>query len=340
MFKFIRSILFLMSAEKAHYVTLNTLNTLIKIPGVNWLLTNLFKSNQQPTEVFGIKFHNKVGLAAGFDKNAKYLNVMKSLGFGHVEIGTVTPLAQPGNDTPRLFRLVKDQAIINRMGFNNDGADVIVERLKKRPMNLIVGGNIGKNKITPNENAIKDYEICFNKLYPYVDYFTVNVSSPNTPGLRELQDKKPLMEILNSLVNIRKQKIENNEKSLPILLKIAPDLTNEQLDDIVSLTLETKIDGIVATNTTISREGLITATEEINKIGSGGLSGKPVKRKSDEVLAYLNNKFEGKIPLIGVGGIFNKKDAEDKFTNGARLVQLYSGFIYQGPSLIKQINNK
>lgn len=329
-----------MSAEKAHYVTLNTLNTLIKIPGVNWLLTNLFKSNQQPTEVFGIKFHNKVGLAAGFDKNAKYLNVMKSLGFGHVEIGTVTPLAQPGNDTPRLFRLVKDQAIINRMGFNNDGADVIVERLKKRPMNLIVGGNIGKNKITPNENAIKDYEICFNKLYPYVDYFTVNVSSPNTPGLRELQDKKPLMEILNSLVNIRKQKIENNEKSLPILLKIAPDLTNEQLDDIVSLTLETKIDGIVATNTTISREGLITATEEINKIGSGGLSGKPVKRKSDEVLAYLNNKFEGKIPLIGVGGIFNKKDAEDKFTNGARLVQLYSGFIYQGPSLIKQINNK
>ncbi len=338
MFKFIRSILFLMSAEKAHYVTLNTLNILLKIPGAKWILTLLFKSNSQPTEVFGIQFPNKVGLAAGFDKNAKYLQVMKTLGFGHVEIGTVTPLAQAGNDQPRLFRLVKDQAIINRMGFNNDGADTIVERLKNRPKNLIVGGNIGKNKITPNDEAINDYKICFNKLYPYVDYFTVNVSSPNTPGLRELQDKKPLMEILNSLVEIRKAKVNNNEKSLPILLKIAPDLTIEQLDDIVSLTLETKIDGIVATNTTISREGLKTSVEEIAKIGMGGLSGKPVKEKSDEVLAYLNQKFEGKVPLIGVGGIFNQQDAKDKFNNGAKLVQLYSGFIYQGPSLIKEIN--
>jgi len=327
-----------MSAEKAHYVTLNTLNILLKIPGAKWILTLLFKSNSQPTEVFGIQFPNKVGLAAGFDKNAKYLQVMKTLGFGHVEIGTVTPLAQAGNDQPRLFRLVKDQAIINRMGFNNDGADTIVERLKNRPKNLIVGGNIGKNKITPNDEAINDYKICFNKLYPYVDYFTVNVSSPNTPGLRELQDKKPLMEILNSLVEIRKAKVNNNEKSLPILLKIAPDLTIEQLDDIVSLTLETKIDGIVATNTTISREGLKTSVEEIAKIGMGGLSGKPVKEKSDEVLAYLNQKFEGKVPLIGVGGIFNQQDAKDKFNNGAKLVQLYSGFIYQGPSLIKEIN--
>ena len=338
MFKFIRSILFLMSAEKAHYVTLNTLNALLKIPGFEWLLSLLLKSKPQPIEVFGIKFPNKVGLAAGFDKNAKYLKVMKSLGFGHVEIGTVTPLAQPGNDLPRLFRLVNDHAIINRMGFNNDGADAIVERLKNRPKNLIVGGNIGKNKVTPNEEAINDYQICFNKLYPYVDYFTVNVSSPNTPGLRELQDKKPLMEILNSLVEIRKTKVNNNEKSLPILLKIAPDLTFEQLDDIVSLTLETKIDGIVATNTTISREGLKTTKEIVDNIGSGGLSGKPVKEKSDEVLAYLNSKFEGKVPLIGVGGIFNQKDANDKFLKGAKLVQIYSGFIYQGPSLIKDIN--
>ncbi len=338
MFKLIRSVLFLMSAEKAHYVTLNILQFLVAIPGVGFVIKQIYKNkNAKSVNVFGIQFPNRVGLAAGFDKNAKYLKVMQTLGFGHVEIGTVTPIAQAGNNKPRLFRLVKDQAVINRMGFNNDGADAIVERLKKRPKNLIVGGNIGKNKITPNEEAIKDYEICFTKLYACVDYFTVNVSSPNTPGLRELQDKKPLMAILNSLIAIRKEFVEKGQKQLPILLKIAPDLSNEQLDDIVSLTLETGIDGLVATNTTISREGLTTDKLTVEQIGMGGLSGKPVMQKSTEVLAYLNQKLKDAVPIIGVGGILNGQDANEKFENGAALVQVYSGFIYEGPALVQGV---
>lgn len=339
MFKLIRSVLFLMSAEKAHYVTLNILQFFVAIPGVSFIIKQIYKNkNAKSITIFGIQFPNRVGLAAGFDKNAKYLKVMQILGFGHVEIGTVTPLGQAGNDKPRLFRLIKDEAIINRMGFNNDGADAVVERLKNRPKDLIVGGNIGKNKVTPNEEAIKDYEICFQKLYPYVDYFTVNVSSPNTPGLRELQDKKPLMEILNSLISIRKELVEKGQKSLPILLKIAPDLTNEQLDDIVSLTIETGIDGLVATNTTISREGLTTEKSIVEQIGMGGLSGKPVMQKSTEVLAYLNQKLQGRVPIIGVGGILNAGDANEKFENGAVLVQVYSGFIYEGPALVQKIS--
>ncbi|MDI1235034.1 MAG: quinone-dependent dihydroorotate dehydrogenase [bacterium] len=339
MFKLFRSILFLMSAEKAHYVTLSLLNFLISIPGVGALIKGLYRNrNQKTVKAFGIEFPNKAGLAAGFDKNAKYLKVMQVLGFGHVEIGTVTPLPQAGNDLPRLFRLIEDEAIINRMGFNNDGVEVIIERLKSRPKGLIVGGNIGKNKVTPNEKAIDDYKICFDKLYPYVDYFTVNVSSPNTPGLRELQDKKPLTEILNALMELRKTKVENGSIRLPILLKIAPDLTNEQLDDIVSLTLETGIDGIVATNTTISREGLKASKAEVEAIGMGGLSGKPIMQRSTEVLGYLNTHLKGKVELIGVGGILSKIDAEDKFNNGAVLVQIYSGFIYEGPALVKKIS--
>ncbi len=338
MFKLIRSVLFLMSAEKAHYVTLNLLQFLIAIPKVGFIIKSIYKNkNSKPVTLFGINFPNRIGLAAGFDKNAKYLKVMQVLGFGHVEIGTVTPLGQVGNDLPRLFRLIKDEAIINRMGFNNDGADTIVERLKNRPKDLVVGGNIGKNKITPNEDAIFDYEICFKKLYPYVDYFTVNVSSPNTPGLRELQDKKPLIEILNSLIKMRAEYVKNGQKSLPILLKIAPDLTNEQLDDIASLTIETGIDGLVATNTTISREGLTTDKLIIEQMGMGGLSGKPVMQKSTEVLAYLNEKLQGKVPIIGVGGILNGNDADEKFKNGAAIVQVYSGFIYEGPALVQSI---
>jgi dihydroorotate dehydrogenase len=338
MFKITRYFLFMMSAEKAHYVTLNLLSFFLKAPLARPLLQAMFRNpHPHPTKFAGIQFPNRIGLAAGFDKNAKYLEVMKMLGFGHVEIGTVTPKPQAGNELPRLFRLIRDEAIINRMGFNNDGVEVISERLKKRPAGLVVGGNIGKNKVTPNENAIEDYKTCFTELYPYVDYFTVNVSSPNTPGLRELQDKGPLTEILNALLEIRKEFIKNGFPKLPVLLKIAPDLEPEQLDDIVSLTRETGIDGIVATNTTIRREGLKTDEHDIEKIGAGGLSGKPLFEQSTQVLSYLNMKFEGKVPLIGVGGIHSTADAEAKMANGAGLLQIYTGFIYEGPGLVKKI---
>jgi dihydroorotate dehydrogenase len=338
MFKIIRSILFLMPAETAHYFTLNVLDVLLRIPILSSLMRALYKNkNQQPIEFAGITFPNRVGLAAGFDKNAKYLRVMQALGFGHVEIGTVTPKGQAGNDKPRLFRIIPDEAVINRMGFNNDGLEEIKLRLKNRPKGLIVGGNIGKNKVTPNEEAVNDYLICFEGLYPYVDYFTVNVSSPNTPGLRALQDRGPLTEILNTLLNKRKSLIDAGQKKLPVFLKIAPDLSNEQLDDIVLLTKETGIDGIVATNTTISREGLSASNADIDAIGAGGLSGKPVFERSTEVLQYLNQAFKGSVPMIGVGGISNKANADAKLQAGAELVQIYSGFIYHGPALVKEI---
>jgi dihydroorotate dehydrogenase len=338
MFKTIRSILFLMPAETAHYFTLNVLDALIRIPVLSSIIKAMFKNNKQkPVEFAGIMFPNRVGLAAGFDKNAKYLRVMQALGFGHVEIGTVTPKGQAGNDKPRLFRIIPDEAVINRMGFNNDGLEDIKARLKNRPNGLIVGGNIGKNKVTPNEEAVNDYLICFEGLYPYVDYFTVNVSSPNTPGLRALQDRGPLTEILNALLNKRQSLIDAGQKKLPVFLKIAPDLSNEQLDDIVLLTKETGIDGIVATNTTISREGLSASHAEIEAIGAGGLSGKPVFERSTEVLQYLNQAFKGSVPMIGVGGISNKANADAKLNAGAELVQIYSGFIYHGPALVKEI---
>jgi dihydroorotate dehydrogenase len=338
MFKIIRSILFLMPAETAHYFTLNVLDVLLRIPILSSLMRALYKNkNQQPIEFAGITFPNRVGLAAGFDKNAKYLRVMQALGFGHVEIGTVTPKGQAGNDKPRLFRIIPDEAVINRMGFNNDGLEEIKLRLKNRPKGLIVGGNIGKNKVTPNEEAVNDYLICFEGLYPYVDYFTVNVSSPNTPGLRALQDRGPLTEILNTLLNKRKSLIDAGQKKLPVFLKIAPDLSNEQLDDIVLLTKETGIDGIVATNTTISREGLSASKADIEAMGAGGLSGKPVFERSTEVLQYLNQAFQGTVPMIGVGGISNKANADAKLQAGAELVQIYSGFIYHGPALVKEI---
>lgn len=288
-------------------------------------------------EFLGIRFKNRVGLAAGFDKNAKYLGELSALGFGFIEIGTVTPKPQAGNDKPRLFRLIEDESVINRMGFNNDGLDVIVKRLQSRPKDLIVGGNIGKNKVTPNEEAVNDYKICFDKLYDVVDYFVVNVSSPNTPNLRELQDKKPLGEILNALMEMRSAFVSTGKICKPILLKIAPDLGNEQLDDVVDIVNETGIDGIVATNTTISRAGLLTSKEKVESIGSGGLSGKILSDRATEVVAYIHKKSSGKIPIIGVGGIHSAKTAQDKINAGAALVQVYSGFIYGGPQMIKDI---
>lgn len=336
MFKIARFFLFMMQAETAHYFTMNFMSVCVKIPGIGHLIRAMYR-NSTKVNFLGMEFPNRVGLAAGFDKNARYLEVVKALGFGHVEIGTVTPKPQPGNDKPRLFRLIPDKAIINRMGFNNDGVMAIVERLKKRPAGLIVGGNIGKNKVTPNEEAINDYKICFNELYPYVDYFTVNVSSPNTPGLRALQDRGPLTEILSALLEMREAFVKNGFRRLPVLLKIAPDLDEAQLDDIVALTKETGIDGIVATNTTISREGLKSPKSQVEQIGAGGLSGKPLKQHSTEVLAYLHQKLGNSRALIGVGGIHSAADADEKFRNGAGLVQLYTGFIYEGPGLVRRI---
>lgn len=309
-----------------------------KIPFVKLLLLQTYKV-ENSFDFLGLKFPNRVGLAAGLDKNAAYLNELSALGFGFIEIGTVTPLPQPGNELPRLFRLKKDESLINRMGFNNEGVEVVAERLKNRPKGLIVGGNIGKNKVTPNENAVQDYLICFEKLYNLVDYFVVNVSSPNTPNLRELQDKKPLMEILSRLIESRNTFIKKDFPHKPILLKIAPDLSIEQLDDVVVIVNETGIEGIVATNTTISREGLKTDKSIVDEIGAGGLSGKILSDKSTDVIKYINQKSEGKIPMIGVGGIYNEESAMRKIEAGASLVQVYTGFIYEGPVLVKRIAN-
>jgi dihydroorotate dehydrogenase len=334
----------MMPAEKAHHFTFHSLRFFMKIPLVRTICMNIFSVNDT-YEFLGLTFKNRVGLAAGLDKNAEYLSELEALGFGFIEIGTVTPKAQAGNDLPRLFRLKQDECLINRMGFNNDGVEVVVQRLKNRPKGLIVGGNIGKNKVTPNELAVEDYAICFDKLYPVVDYFVVNVSSPNTPNLRELQDKKPLLEILNRLNVQRKNKVNEGELQKPILLKIAPDLTNSQIDDVVEIVKESGIDGLVATNTTISRSGLITPADEVASIGSGGLSGKVLQSRSTEVVTYIAQKSKGSIPIIGVGGIHNEASALEKTNAGASLVQVYTGFVYGGPPFIKKIakailNNK
>lgn len=325
-----------MPAETAHYFSLNGFKFLCKIPLVRMIVSAFFRVKNE-TEFLGLTFYNPVGLAAGFDKNALYLKELSALGFGFVEIGTVTPLPQSGNDLPRLFRLPKDECIINRMGFNNDGLEVVKQRLVNRPNDLIVGGNIGKNKITLNENAKDDYVKCFVGLYDLVDYFVVNVSSPNTPNLRELQDKKPLSEILLSLMNERNSFIAAGKIQKPILLKIAPDLTLSQLDDVIEIVQSTGIDGLVATNTTISRENLLTDKNQVEQMGAGGLSGKILCQKSTEIVAYIKEKSNNKIPIIGVGGIHSSETANEKIKAGAGLVQLYTGFIYGGPSLIKQI---
>ncbi|MEI6312988.1 MAG: quinone-dependent dihydroorotate dehydrogenase [Bacteroidota bacterium] len=336
MYSLLLKILFLFDPEDIHHFTLSFLHFFIQIPFAKNILRALYLKNDTRLAVnkWGLHFRNPVGLAAGFDKNAKYIEVMECLGFGYVEIGTVTPLAQAGNDRPRLFRLPKDKAIINRMGFNNDGADSIVERLKAlKKRKILIGGNIGKNKITPNENAVDDYIICFEKLFDHVDYFVVNVSSPNTPGLRALQDKDSLLEILGSLQKINLVKA----KPKPILLKIAPDLGDEQIHEIVEIVNTTKIQGIIATNTTISRETLDTDEKVVESIGAGGLSGKPVREKSNRVINIIQTTSNKSIDIIGVGGIMNRSDAIEKFQLGCCLIQLYTGFIYEGPGLAKKI---
>ena len=350
MYKILRSFLFLFDPEWIHYFSMNGLRLLCKIPGVKRLIAAYFrpKGNFQysifPQGPAGnIQFSNRVGLGAGFDKNAKYLNELEALGFGCVEIGTVTPKPQAGNDKPRLFRLPKDKALINRMGFNNKGVEVVVDRLKAWHLKqskidnlkskIVIGGNIGKNKLTPNENAWKDYEICFTALHDHVDYFVVNVSSPNTPGLRELQEKDSLKKILTHLQSLNVKHL--NPK--PVLLKIAPDLTNEQLDDVIDLAIEIQLDGLVATNTTISRSNLTTDNSLLMTIGAGGLSGLPVKHRSTEVVQYIHNKTNGKIPIIASGGIFTAADAKEKMEAGASLVQVWTGFIYEGPAIVKNI---
>jgi dihydroorotate dehydrogenase len=339
MYKLIlRPLLFLFDPEKIHYFVFNSIKNLFKIPGVKWMASKVHTLEDKKLEksLFGLTFKNPVGLAAGFDKDAKLYNELAAFGFGFIEIGTLTPLPQEGNPKKRMFRLSDDSGLINRMGFNNGGVKEAVERLKKNNSGIIIGGNIGKNKVTPNEKAVDDYEICFNELHPYVDYFVVNVSSPNTPNLRALQDKKPLTEILVKLKTLNASK----NKQRPILLKIAPDLTDSQLDDIIEIVSETKIDGIIATNTTISRENLKTSKEKLEEIGNGGLSGKPVKERSTEVIRYLNTKSKKAFPIIGVGGIHTPEDAIEKLEAGADLVQVYTGFVYEGPGMVKKIIKK
>ncbi|MCB0463311.1 MAG: quinone-dependent dihydroorotate dehydrogenase [Flavobacteriaceae bacterium] len=327
----IRPILFCFDPEKVHYFTFSAIRFLSKIPGFSALFRSIYNLNDKRLEqnLFGLTFKNPVGLAAGFDKDAKLFNELSNFGFGFIEIGTLTPKPQAGNPKKRLFRLKSDSAIINRMGFNNGGVEDAVERLKQNK-GVLIGGNIGKNKVTPNENAVEDYKICFNALFDYVDYFVVNVSSPNTPNLRALQDKEPLTKLLQVL----KSENSKKQKSKPILLKIAPDLTKEQLLDIIDIVADTKIDGVIATNTTISREGL----QSDNKTETGGLSGKPLTHRSTEVIRFLSEKSNKAFPIIGVGGIHTAQDALDKLEAGASLVQLYTGFIYEGPKLIKAIN--
>jgi dihydroorotate dehydrogenase len=351
MYKVLRSILFLFSPEAAHKISMTSLKLVCSIGFSRKIFAKIFKARSIPTPLLGLTFRNPVGLGAGFDKNAQYLRELDALGFGFVEIGTVTPRPQPGNDKPRVFRLIEDKALINRMGFNNEGVNAVAERLKRWKKRsevrshkselapgtkMLIGGNIGKNKITPNEDAWKDYEICFRTLHPYVDFFIVNVSSPNTPGLRALQEKSSLQKILTHLQTLNKE----FEGQKPILLKIAPDLEWEQIDDVIDLAKEINLDGLVATNTTIAREKLQTANHKLQTIGAGGLSGKPLQKRSTEVLQYIHQKAGGKIPIIASGGIFNDDDAKEKQQSGASLVEIWTGFIYEGPFIVKRICRK
>ena len=357
MYKILRNILFWFDAEQVHYFSMNFLKLVCKISFIKKIISKKYTPTDSPVNVFGLQFKNPVGLAAGFDKNAKYFTELEALGFGFIEIGTVTPLPQKGNDKPRLFRLPKDKALINRMGFNNDGVEVVTKRLmewkeknkqlaignnqlnRNNPQltthnsQLIIGGNIGKNKLTPNEDAWKDYEICFMELFDWVDYFVVNVSSPNTPGLRELQQKDPLRKILSYLQNL------NSRQAIPkpILLKISPDLTKEEIDNIITLAIEIKLDGLIVANTTIKRELLQTTNYTLQTIGAGGLSGKPLKESSTKILEYISRKTNNKIPIIASGGIFAGDDAKEKINAGATLVQVWTGFVYEGPAIVKNI---
>ncbi len=335
MYGLVKRILFLISPERVHHWVMATIGFLCKATFIKKAIAAQFslKDPALARTVFGLPFKNPVGLAAGFDKNAEHIENLAAFGFGFIEVGTVTPLPQPGNAQPRMFRLPADEALINRMGFNNQGVDVVADRLSRVERNgLIIGGNIGKNKATPNEKAVDDYVICFDRLFDVVDYFVVNVSSPNTPGLRELQEKEPLTHILKTL-----QKRNDKEGvSKPILLKIAPDLSEAQLDDIVEIVLESKIAGVIATNTTLSRDGLASAKTLTDE--AGGLSGKPLSQRATEVIAYLSKKSKKAFPIIGVGGIHSAEDALEKLQAGASLVQVYTGFIYEGPGLVRAIN--
>jgi dihydroorotate dehydrogenase len=340
MYTLIRNLLFCFPAEPVHHFSMNMMKLGCQAGFIKKLIAGIYRpANSGLTkELFGLQFSNPVGLAAGFDKNARYLNELEALGFGFVEIGTVTPRPQAGNDAPRLFRLPKDRALINRMGFNNDGVSAVAKRLKEwkeKRSSLIIGGNIGKNKVTPNEEAYKDYEICFRELFDWVDYFVVNVSSPNTPGLRELQEKDSLRKILSHLQTINRQQ----NKPRPLLLKIAPDLTWNQVDDVIELALEIKLDGLVAANTTISRAQLKTIPEVLKSIGTGGLSGAPLRKRATEVVRYIAQNTKQQIPIIASGGIFTAADAKEKLDAGASLVQVYTGFIYEGPGIVKKICN-
>ncbi|MFN0083463.1 MAG: quinone-dependent dihydroorotate dehydrogenase [Ferruginibacter sp.] len=365
MYKILRSILFMFDAEKVHHFSMKGLKLLCKIGSIKKIIVANYSgcelevaghglTNSKPltrsSQLLQLPFKNPVGLAAGFDKNAKYLNELEVLGFGCIEIGTVTPLPQDGNPTPRLFRLPKDKALINRMGFNNEGVAKVVERLhewkklksienqtrsekRETKERIIIGGNIGKNKLTPNENAFKDYEICFDALHNYVDYFVVNVSSPNTPGLRELQEKEPLKKILTHLQTLNK----NFYHSKPILLKIAPDLSQIQIDDIINLAQEINLDGLVVANTSLDRSKLVTPNSQLATIGAGGLSGLPVKQRATEMVKHIHSQTGGKIPIIASGGIFTGEDAAEKLNAGASLVQVWTGFVYEGPAIVKNI---
>ena len=333
---FIRPLLFLLKPETIHHLIVNLLKVSFKIPLVPNIIQILY-SKQDPKlkkEFLGLSFKNPVGLAAGFDKNAEVYREFKQFGFSFIEIGTVTPKPQPGNPKPRSFRIPEDKALINRMGFNNKGVDHAVEKLKKRSSNIIVGGNIGKNTDTPNDKAIDDYIFSFKKIYDHVDYLVINLSCPNIKNLNELQDKAKTTRILNELDKIR----SNYEHRKPILLKISPDLTTEHLDDAIDIFYSTGIDGIIATNTTIRREGLKTPKPTIDAIGNGGLSGQPLTEISTSHIRYITEKTNGDIPIIGVGGIMTKEDAIEKLKAGATLVQIYTGFIYNGPGFVKQIN--
>jgi len=337
MYKLFRFVLFQFDAEKVHYFVVGLLNLIHRFPPSRAIFRMLYvvESPKLETSFLGLKFPNPVGLAAGFDKNAQHIDALSDCGFGFIEIGTITPKAQPGNEKPRLFRLKADHAILNRMGFNNEGVEAAIEQLKSRQnKKIIIGGNIGKNKWTPNEEAASDYLFSFEALFPFVDYFVVNVSSPNTPNLRAMQEKEPLQDLL-----VRLQE-RNQEMTIPkpILLKIAPDLTNSQIDEIIDIVSITKIGGLIVANTTISREDLQTPKNIVDSLGPGGISGKPVTRRSTEMIHYIHQKSEGSIPMIAVGGIHSAQDALDKLSAGASLVQLYTGFIYEGPALVKAIN--
>lgn len=333
--KLIRPILFLLQPETIHHLIVSALKIGFKIPGIAYCVKKSFvvKDQRLKTNFLGLRFDNPVGFAAGFDKNAEVYNQFSNFGFSFIEIGTVTPVAQPGNPKPRSFRIPKDKGLINRMGFNNKGVDFAVAKLKKRHK-VIIGGNIGKNTATPNESALNDYVVCFEKLYNHVDYFVVNLSCPNIKDLRKLQDKDSTITILEKLTQLRAEK--DNYK--PILLKISPDLTNDQLDDVIETFNITGIDGVVATNTTVSRENLVTDKKRVEEIANGGLSGKPLTERSTEIIRYLTEKSNGTIPIIGVGGIMTIQDAIDKLNAGAKLIQVYTGFIYEGPAFVKQIN--